>query len=174
MRHCRRLLLSLLLTLLLLWGLHLVASPEGQARSAPPTTGQVTWIIDGDSLRLQSGQEVRLLGVDTPEWEASSRDDFYQQWHIPPRRLRRIARQALHYNIHQAKGRQVTLKTGSQLYDTHKRLLAFVYLPDGRMLNRLLLQQGYATAYRRYDYPHKKEFLELEARARKKGRGMWR
>ena len=34
------------------------------------------------------------------------------------------------------------------MYDKYNRLLAYVYLPDGRMLNALLVEKGYAEPAR--------------------------
>ncbi len=159
----------------LLLGLFLLLFlPATVFATEPALQGSVSWVYDGDTLEIDGVGKVRLLGIDTPEKRASDRDDFYRQWQIPPHRLRDIARQATRFGIRQAKRRTVTLTPGTTRYDRHGRLLAYVYLPDGRMLNRLLLEQGLATVFRRFDFSMKEDFFEAEKLARQKGLGLWK
>ena len=54
------------------------------------------------------------------------------------------------------------------------RLLAYVYLPDGRLLNRMLLEQGLAAVYRKFTFRMKTDFLTAEQQARQAGIGLWK
>ena len=135
--------------------------------------GQVTWIHDGDTIKVAGIGTVRLLGIDAPEHEASPRDRYYQRWGISPATLRRIHKAGKTYLIHSLKEQTVTLITEQSQHDRHNRLLAYVYLPDGRLLNRQLLEKGYAVVYRRFDFGLKDNFLEAEAWARQKESGLW-
>ena len=136
--------------------------------------GRVLWVYDGDTLKIENIGKVRLLGIDTPESQASSKDHFYtKRFSVTEQRLRNIARQAKSYNIHKVKNQQVRLELDHTDRDKYGRLLAYVYLPDGRMLNRVLLQKGLATVFRRYDFLYKKDFLEVEAKARNNKLGLW-
>jgi len=140
-----------------------------------PNRGTVRWLDDGDSFQLASGQRVRLLGIDCPEHENGRRDRFYRRhFGLSPKVLRATAREALHRGIRELKGKQVRLEYGGDSRDRYGRLLAYVYLPDGRLWNRVLLEEGLAAVFRKYDFDRKQEFLEVEAAARKAGRGMWR
>lgn len=58
--------------------------------------------------------------------------------------------------------------------DNYQRLLAYITLPDGAMLNRELVRQGYGYADSRYGHPHLKEFRQLMNEARKADRGLWK
>ena len=137
-------------------------------------TGRVLWVYDGDTLKIENIGKVRLLGIDTPESQPSSKDHFYiKSFSITEKRLRKIAKQAKYYNIHNLKDRRVSLELDQTHRDKYDRLLAYVYLPDGRMLNRILLQKGLATVFRRYDFQYKKDFLEAEAKARNGKLGLW-
>ena len=137
--------------------------------------GRVSWVYDGDTLEVTGVGRVRLLGIDTPEYEAGPRDRFYRNnFAIRPELLRRIARQATERMIVLAKGEDVRLESDGTLRDRHGRLLAYVYLSDGRLLNRLLLEEGLATVFRRYDFRRKDEFLTVENDARGKELGLWR
>lgn len=142
--------------------------------SAKSLTGRVEWIYDGDTIKVSGVGRVRLIGIDTPETKASSRDRFYRHdFNIKPKKLREIAHQAKQYNIHYAKGEKVRLELDQTKKDKYNRTLAYVYLPDGTMLNLVLLKKGLATVFRRYDFAEKKKFLKAEKRARKKGLGLW-
>lgn len=147
----------------------LVTSPQ-----ATELTGQVSWVYDGDTLKIEKIGKVRLLGIDTPEHKASSRDRFYTKtFHIKAKKLRQISQQAKYFNIRHVKGQRVRLEIDQVQKDKHGRLLAYVYLPNGDMLNLLLLKKGLATVFRRYDFHYKKDFLKAEKEARKKELGLW-
>jgi micrococcal nuclease len=135
--------------------------------------GEVNWVYDGDTLQVSSIGKVRLVGIDSPEKEASSRDQYLLDKGIPAATQREIYRAAKEFNINQVKGKDVTLVLEDSARDRHGRLLAYVYLPDGRLLNRLLIEQGLAVVYRRFTFSMKQEFLEAEAEAVLNGAGMW-
>jgi micrococcal nuclease len=146
----------------------------GLPAAADERHGIVQWIYDGDTLLVQGVGKVRLLGIDVPESEDSPRDRFYlERFRIPRPLLRRIARQARVFAIEQAKGRQVRLEIDREERDQYQRLLAYVYLPDDRLLNGLLLEQGLAVVFRRYDFYRKPQFLSAEERARSARLGLW-
>ena len=142
--------------------------------SAEELTGRVLWIYDGDTLKVEDIGKVRMIGIDTPEIKASPRDRFYtRDFHIKTGKLRQISRQAKNYNIHYVKGETVRLELDQTERDKYNRLLAYVYLPDGEMLNLLLLKKGLATVFRRYDFRYKKDFFKAEKKAKKKALGLW-
>jgi len=137
-------------------------------------SGRVLWIYDGDTLKVEKLGKVRLLGIDTPEYKASPRDHFYMQsFNIEAKKLREIAWQGKKYLISNVKGKRVRLELDHTQKDKYNRLLAYVYLPDGKMLNRTLLKKGLATVFRRYDFQYKKDFLITEKKAQKKKLRLW-
>ena len=164
----RRLLLFLFL-LLLPAGL----GPTAAAGGAERLHGRVAYVYDGDTIRVSGIGKVRLLGIDTPEHAASDRDRFYRRWNIRPATLRRVASAARSFVARAAGGRDVTLELGRQTRDSYGRILAYVYLPDHSLLNRTLLQKGYASVFRKYGFDRKAEFLRIEERARRRGLGLW-
>ena len=135
--------------------------------------GTVTWIYDGDTLKVDPHGKVRLIGIDTPERENSKRDSYLIKKGISAARQREIYQQAKTFNIKQIKGQQVTLTLDDPERDRHGRLLAYLYLPDGRMLNRVLLEQGLAVVYKRFSFRMKEDFLTAETEAMKNKRGLW-
>jgi len=137
------------------------------------TSGEVLWVYDGDTLQVAGVGKVRLIGVDTPEKEASDRDRFLERQGIPPATLRRIATEASLFTRTLCKGKTVRLTFDRTGTDRHGRTLAYLTLPDGRSLNRLLLEKGLAVVYRRFDFKAKEDFLAAEAAARAAGQGLW-
>ncbi|MGB7292426.1 MAG: thermonuclease family protein [Thermodesulfobacteriota bacterium] len=93
---------------------------------------QVTQVIDGDTFDciLPNGVEdrVRLIGVDAPESGTTHGDlatAYLQSYLIP--------------------NTSVTLELDAEPRDKYGRILAYVFLADGTMINALLVQEGYAT-----------------------------
>ncbi len=158
---------------LLCWLFFILILPASAEEPASTQQGVVSWVYDGDTLEVDPVGTVRLIGIDVPEREDSSRDRYLAGQGIPASVQRRIYRAAKDYNIKHVKGQQVTLSLGSPPRDRHGRLLAYVYLPDGRQLNRVLIEQGLAAVYRRFSFTEKGDFLAAEARARQAGAGMW-
>ena len=137
-------------------------------------SGTVSWIYDGDTLEIAGVGKVRLLGIDTPEGKDSERDSFYaKQFGLNSQQLRRISRQAKNFTNKTTKGVQVRLVTETVERDKHGRLLAYLYLPDGRLLNRSLLENGLATVFRRYQFRLKDDFFAAETAARQAKIGLW-
>jgi micrococcal nuclease len=135
--------------------------------------GTVSWIYDGDTLKIDGIGKIRLLGIDTPEKNNSPRDRYLKQQGVSRNVLRRIAGEALQFNIAKVKGKQVRLQFDHERQDRYGRTLAYVILPSGTLLNRLLIEKGYAVVYRRFDFKLKKDFLRAEATARKQRAGIW-
>jgi micrococcal nuclease len=58
--------------------------------------------------------------------------------------------------------------------DVYNRLLRYVYLIDGRMVNKVLVKEGYAKVSTfPPDVRFADEFVELEREARRDNRGLW-
>jgi micrococcal nuclease len=133
--------------------------PDGQG---PTVLGQVTRVIDGDTLVVAGQGRVRLIGVDAPETN-DPRPDVLQ-----------VALDATAFARSMAVGQRVTLRFDQQLKDHYGRVLAYVYLPDGRLLNAELLQRGLATLYSRESFRHMTAFRAMEREARSNRRGIWR
>ncbi len=141
--------------------------------SSPALRGTVTWVHDGDTLEIKPLGTVRLVGIDTPERNDSHRDAFLERQGVSAAKQRQIYRAAKQFNIEQVKGKQVTLTLADPPRDRHDRVLAYVLLPDGRLLNRILIENGLAVVYRRFDFHMKEEFLAAEEQARRDKVGLW-
>ena len=136
--------------------------------------GTVNWVYDGDTLEVEKIGKVRLIGIDCPESADSERDLFYlNNFSIPRQTLRKIARKAKYFNIDHVKDKQVVLRFDNTEKDRYGRMLAYLFLPDGTMLNKLLIEKGLATTFRRYPFSEKQDFLAAERIAHDKHLGLW-
>ena len=97
----------------------------------------VTRVIDGDTVVLQDGTIVRLIGVDTPE----SVDPRYP---VQPGALAATA-----FTKAQLEGKQVRVELHGQ--DKYGRSLGYIFLVDGTPFNKRLIELGYGKVM---DIPH--------------------
>jgi endonuclease YncB( thermonuclease family) len=104
---------------------------------------------------------VRLIGVDAPETKH------------PRKNIERYGAEASEFVRSLTEGKDVELEFEPEIWDTYERLLAYVVLPGGQLLQAKLLQAGLASAYVRYPFSLKELFLAYEAEAKKSGAGMW-
>ncbi|MDQ7037956.1 MAG: thermonuclease family protein [Aquificota bacterium] len=141
---------------------------------------RVIRVYDGDTFRcrLESGEEVkvRLIGVDTPESRPNRkalRDARREGVSLDT--ILRLGKKATEFTRKLIPpGTVVYLETDVQIHDRYGRLLAYVYLPDGRMLNEVLLEEGYAkmmTVPPNVKYVER--FRRAQRRAIREGRGLW-
>jgi micrococcal nuclease len=151
MRHSRW-------TPVLLAGLALAALPAAarpQAAEAP-TTCKVVYVLDGDTINCEGGVTVRLLLVDVPD-----RGD--------------LGEQARAYVVGLApKDSQVRLEYDEYPRDGEGRWLAYVYLRDGTMLNKRLVESGFAyVEFSAKNRARLHELREAEQAARHERLGIW-
>ncbi len=93
----------------------------------------VARVYDGDTIILEDNKHVRLLGVNTPEIESHQRAE-------EPGGV--AAKKWLQAQLQENK---VYLEFDQVRRDKYKRLLAHVFLPDGKHLNLALLENGLAV-----------------------------
>jgi micrococcal nuclease len=126
--------------------------------------------VDGDTVYvsiprppsgIQRYERVRFLGVDTPETVH------------PNKPVQAFGKEASEFTRRRLFHQIVYLAFDWNLRDRYGRLLAYVYLKDGRCHNAELLREGYAHAYTREPIQFLDEFRALEREARQQRRGLW-
>ncbi|MBI5581379.1 MAG: thermonuclease family protein [Deltaproteobacteria bacterium] len=120
-------------------------------------------VNDGDTVQLADGRLVRYIGVNAPEIQ-------HERNTAEPFGFEARAR-----NIELVGARRIRLEFDLERFDDYGRALAYVFLPDGSMVNEKLLQSG--TAYCLYRMPNVKyeaRLLEAQREAMQDRRGMWR
>ena len=136
-----------------------VESLEGERALIPK-------VIDGDTIELENGNKVRLIGVDTPET-------------VDPRRpVGCFGKEASNVTKKLLLNKEVILQKDVSETDKYNRLLRYVYLPleNGQTLfvNDYLIREGFAKSL---TYPpdvkFTEQFLQAERQARGQKRGLW-
>jgi len=128
-------------------------------------TVTVSRVVDGDTVEISPSiggtEDVRLIGVDTPETVD------------PEEEVEPYGPEASDFATSELEGERVDLEFGQEKFDDYDRLLAYIYV-DGQMFNEMLVEQGYAQAYP-YE-PNTKyadRFEEAQQEARASGLGIW-
>jgi micrococcal nuclease len=126
-------------------------------------------VVDGDTLDLgipdgtHPTTRVRLLGIDTPEKQIGDTPAAY------------YGPEATEYATGLALGREATvlLDTVGDVRDKYGRLLAYIRLPDGSILNEQLIGNGYGYADLRFRHSRFDAYVALQQRAMDTKAGLW-
>ena len=145
----------LLWCLFLFVALHTVAEAEWRR-------GVVAKFVDGDTLILDSGETIRLAGINTPEMATDSR---------PAEPLALEARKVLASQL--ADG-QVLIEDAPQPHDRYGRTLAYLFRIDGASVQEALLRKGLASAVAiSPNDRYLDRFIQAEQTAYRAERGIW-
>jgi endonuclease YncB( thermonuclease family) len=133
-------------------------------------------VIDGDTIQLETGERVRLIGIDTPEMHESNklyRDS--QRTRQDTATIQELGRRAYEFTKKLVENQRVSLEFDVEKYDKYKRLLAYVYLKkDGMFVNAEIIKQGYASLMTiPPNVKYADLFLKLYQEARLNKRGLW-
>lgn len=113
------------------------ASPSSQKIESKPLSNRYLYkvkkVYDGDTIVLDSGERVRLLGINTPEIDSRHRQG---------EKGGQAAKRWLQAKLQQG---QVYLEFDQQQRDKYKRLLAHCFLPNNEHLNASILEAGLAS-----------------------------
>jgi micrococcal nuclease len=141
------------------------SSASGGSGGDHDATVTVSRVVDGDTIEISpavdGNEEVRLIGVDTPETKDPSEG-------VEP-----YGPEASAFATDELAGQRVDLEFDVERVDQYDRLLAYVYV-GGEMFNEALLEGGYAQTYpyepnTRYEV----RFAAAQKEARAAGLGMW-
>ncbi len=128
-------------------------------------TGRVVEIVDGDTLVLDTGIEVRLVGIQAPKLPLD-RPNFVK-WPLADEAKAALSSLAL--------GREVRLKYGGRRRDRYRRALAHLFTETGQWIQGALLKQGFARVYSfRDNRARVARMLAHERQARAAKRGIWK
>ncbi len=120
------------------------------------------YVVDGDTLHLDDGRKLRLIGIDTPEIFHDGR---------PPEPYALEARKALIQLLREQ--RPLSLQAGRQRRDHYGRLLVHLFSGEDN-IEAELLRQGLATAlYIPPNYRYAGCYAAAENEARRQGLGLW-
>ena len=127
-----------------------------------PSGHLVRYVCDGDTVILETGQRVRYVGIDAPEMGREGQKAEF------------MAEEARAFNARAVLGGRLRLEFDRERRDRYGRLLAHILLPDGRLLNAVLVRQGLARVVtRRPNLLHRKDLLQAQRAAMTDRLGIW-
>ncbi len=143
--------------------------PTGTAQSLPDDltwggSARVVEVIDGDTVVLDNGEEIRLVGIQAPKLPLGRKN--FPTWPLADKAKEALEALTL--------GRTIDYGHGGTPRDRHGRLLAHIYDQDGTWAQGEILAQGMARVY---SFPDNRalvdDMLALERAARDERRGIW-
>lgn len=197
----RRTILGLFLLITLIFGQGKVHNREGFKISFPfgkkydYNNILVIKVIDGDTIELENGERVRLIGIDTPEmYESDKLFRDVRRTGQDIRTIQKMGREAYEFTKQLCEGKKVRLELDLEKKDKYGRLLAYAYIDLGRVdllpllgyhytyeqgtsifVNATIIKSGFA--YTMTIPPNVKYadlFRKLYQEARENKRGLWK
>lgn len=109
-------------------------------------------------------EEIRFIGVDTPETQD------------PRKAVQCFGKAASDFTKQLIGNQPVRLEADalSSNRDRYNRLLRYVYLPDGRLVQAEIVKAGYGFAYTSFPFTKSEEFSTYQREAREQSRGLWK
>jgi micrococcal nuclease len=154
--------------------IYIVATKSGWLDSVGKTVQQndpglytINHYVDGDTIAVNmngSVETIRFIGVDTPE---THKPNTPVQCYGPEA--------AANTKAQISKFGKVRLQADplDTNRDVYGRLLRYVYLPDGTLLNEQIIKQGYGFAYLDFPFSKKSQFAADGQAAQDAKAGLW-
>jgi endonuclease YncB( thermonuclease family) len=136
------------------------------AEQLQPGQYRVLTFADGDTIEVDMNgktERIRFIGVDTPET---------QDPRVSVQCFGKVASEFTKTLIGTNPVRLEADPTNTNR-DRYERLLRYVYLPDGRLVNAEIIKQGYGFAYTLFPFQKLEEFRGYEKNAREQSLGLW-
>ncbi len=142
-------------------------------------TTTVVRVVDGDTVKVRywgKDESIRLIGIDTPESRANKKakkDAKRSGQDI--KTITAMGKRATEYVKSLVKpGDLITIEFDAQERDRYRRLLGYVYLSNGKMLNEEIVKAGYASVMTiPPNVKYQDRFLRAYREARESNRGLW-
>lgn len=162
-----------------LWGLLFPALIPASPSSRDRGTDTVVHIVDGDTLTIRHNgrpEKIRLIGIDAPESKINNKtkkDAARGNGDIDT--ITKMGMEATRFVKTIIKpGDPIIIEFDKQTRDKYGRLLGYIYLSSGKMLNEEIIKAGYAHLL---TYPpnvkYQDRFRKAFREAREKNRGLW-
>ncbi|RMD45751.1 MAG: thermonuclease [Aquificota bacterium] len=152
---------------------------------------KVVKVIDGDTIVVKIPKttfndrktlknlkfRVRLIGIDTPESRVNRRAKIQsKETGEKVKKIVKLGKIAKEFTKKLLpKGKAIFLEFDVEPQDKYGRLLAYIWLPDGKMVNKEIICNGFAFPLTvPPNVKYEKEFLKCFKKARKERKGLWR
>jgi len=143
-------------------------------------TVKILRVVDGDSLKINykgKDESLRLIGIDTPESRINKKAKKYaQRTGEDIKTITSQGKEATKFvKTLVSPEDSVRIEFDVQTTDKYGRLLGYVYLSNGKMLNEEIVRAGYANLLTiPPNVKHQDRFLKAYREAREARRGLWR
>lgn len=143
-----------------------VENTQNVIQESTPGLYRVVRFDDGDTIvvDMEGKQEkIRFIGVDTPETQD------------PRKPIQCFGKAASAYTKKIIGTQNVRLEADptNTNRDRYQRLLRYVYLADGTLVNKKIIEDGYGFALTAFPFTKLEEFRAAQVSARENNRGLW-
>lgn len=140
--------------------------PHQVLQKTQPGLYKVHQFDDGDTITVDMDgikEKVRFVGVDTPET------------HDPRKAVQCFGYAAADYTKNLIGTNAIRLESDplSSNRDRYNRLLRYIYLTDGTLVNKEIIVQGYGFAYIGFPFTKSDDFVNAQVIAKKENKGLW-
>jgi endonuclease YncB( thermonuclease family) len=152
----------------LIIGLFLLFAASGVEAGTLSVVGQNRWVQvayvhDGDTVRTDKGEKIRLLGINSPEVANQGKPGQIMGDQAKQRLTELVA------------GKRVHLQVDKEKHDVYGRTLAQVFLRDGSWINAQMVREGLAYVYTfAPNFRWVGKLMQAEAEARRNTLGIWK
>jgi micrococcal nuclease len=138
-----------------------------KVETSQPGLYHVVDFVDGDTIVVNMNgrpETIRFIGVDTPET------------HDPRKVVQCFGVKAAAHTKALIGSQDVRLGLDplSSNRDRYDRLLRYIYLPSGTLVNKEIIRDGYGFAYTSFPFTKADEFRLAQVDARVHNRGLWK
>ena len=119
-------------------------------------------VFDGDTVLINTGEKIRYVGIDAPEIGYGGKENEF------------MALEARKYNSRMVRIKRISLELANEKHDHYGRVLAYVRLENGELLNALLVREGLAIVLsKRPNLKYRDLLIEDQRHAMARKAGIW-
>jgi len=171
LRHVKKLFTILLLAVL--------TSPIQTGSHEPIGSAKILSVVDGNTLKIKYQGKIeilRLIGIDAPVSRLNKKGSQAERSEEDLNNITRMSKEATRYvSALVGPGEPVKIEFDVEERDKSGRLLGYVYLSNGKMLNEEIVQAGYANLMAvPPNVKYQRRFLKVYQNAREMRKGLWR
>jgi micrococcal nuclease len=139
-------------------------------------------VVDGDGLIVeniltQEEFEIRLLGIDAPELKRCRKlNQDERETHVPGALLMQLGHMSFKYMLELVPPNSNVsfIQEEKRREDVYSRKLGYIILPNGEVLNEIMIREGYAKPLDKYYCTEINTYKELNNKARIEKKGLYK
>lgn len=136
----------------------------------------VVKVIDGDTLRLSTGEHLRLIGIDSPEQRYNKKlERDAKRSGEDARMIIAKGQAAYEFARSLAEDKVIQIEFDEERYDDYGRLLGYAFLADGTFINLEIVKAGFARPLTiRPNVRYADSFYNAYLQAKEMRKGNWK